>query len=70
MRLVAVQQRAGLRDVGDIGCHANNRVHQARLGVHGDVGLYAEQPGAALLRLMHLGVARLALVLRRAWARR
>ena len=48
--------------VGRRGVHA---VHEARFGIHADVGLHAKVPLVALLGLVHLGVARLVLVLGR-----
>ena len=64
--LLAMHQRTGLRHVVDVGRCADDRVHQARVGVHPDVRLHAEVPLVALLRLMHLGVALAAAVLGRA----
>ncbi len=55
--LLAMHQRTGLRHVVDVGRCADDRVHQARVGVHPDVRLHAAVPLVALLRLMHLGVA-------------
>ena len=64
--LIDVQQRAGLRDVGDVGRRALHRVHEAGLGAHADVRLHAEVPLLALLGPAHLRIARAALVLGRA----
>lgn len=65
-RLLAMQQRAGLRHIVDVGGRGDHRVHEARLCIHTNVRLHAEVPGVALLGLMHLGIARVALVLGRA----
>ena len=58
-----MHQRMRLTDVADIGRSANDRMDQTRLGVDADVSLHAEMPVVAFLRLMHLGVAGLALFL-------
>jgi len=52
---LTVQQRMGLRDIVNIGCGADDGMHQA-IHVHSDVSLHAEVPLIALLGLMHLGV--------------
>ena len=52
-----------LRDVVDVGSHADDAVHQARIGVHADVAFLFGMPLISLLGLMHLRVARGALVL-------
>ena len=40
----AVQQRMGQGDVMDVGRRRDQRVHQARVGIHPDVGLHAKVP--------------------------
>ena len=55
--LLPVQQSCSLSDVVDVGRRADDRMHQARLGIHADVCLHPEVPLVALLRLAHLRVA-------------
>ena len=54
--LLTMQQGVGLDQVVDVARGTPHRVHQARLGVHADMGLHAEVPLIALLALVHLGV--------------
>jgi len=62
----AVQQRMPLGDIIDVcGC-SDDRMHQARLSVHPNMGFHAEVPLVALLNLVHLGVTLTGLVLGRA----
>src|SRR4051812_29712695 len=63
--LLSVQQRRRLGDVGFVGGGALDRVHQPRGDIDTDVGLHPEVPLIALLRLMHLRIARLLFVLGR-----
>ena len=62
----AVYQRAGLRHIVDVRCGARHAVHQARVGIHTNMGLHSEVPLTTRLRLMHLRVALAAAVLGRA----
>ena len=61
-----VQQGVPLRDIVDVGRRADDRVHQARVCVHPNMGFHAEVPLVALLNLVHLGVTLTGLVLGRA----
>ena len=61
-----VQQGVPLRDIVDVGRRADDRMHQARLSVHPNMGFHAEVPLVALLNLVHLGVTLTGLVLGRA----
>jgi hypothetical protein len=61
-----VKQLTRLGHVIDVGRRADQRVHDARLGVHADVRLHAVMPLVALLRLVHLRVTLTAGILRRA----
>jgi hypothetical protein len=63
--LTAVQQLWQHRTVGDIGWRHDCRVDQFRAAVDAKMRLHAEIPLVALLRLMHLGVARFVGILRR-----
>jgi hypothetical protein len=54
---LAMKKAHRLGDITDVGRRADDGVHQARLRVHTDMGLHAEVPLVALLRLVHLGVA-------------
>ena len=65
MRLLAVQQRVRVGHIAFVGRRRVQAVHQARVGVRADVGLHAERPLVALLRLVHLGVAGVGFVLGR-----
>jgi hypothetical protein len=58
-----VQQIQRLRHVAHVRGRGDHAVHQARLVVHADVALHPEVP--LLARLVHLGVARVALVIGR-----
>jgi len=60
--LFPVRQRMVLRDVVDVGCRADDRMHQARLSVHPNMGFHAEVPLIALLNLVHLGITLTGLV--------
>ena len=64
-RLVAVQQLVGLRHVGHVAGCGHQGMRQARLGIDADMGLHAEEPVLALLRLVHLRIALLVPVLGR-----
>ena len=64
---IAMQQRMGLADIAGVGRRADDRMHQARLGIDTDVRLHAEVPVVTLLRLMHLRIAGLGFVLGRRW---
>ena len=61
-----VQQGVPLRDIVDVGRRADDRMHQARLSVHLNMGFHADVPLVALLNLVHLGVTLTGLVLGRA----
>ena len=63
-----VQQSVGDHHVMDVGRCGLYRVHQARFGIHPNVGLHAKVPLVALLRLMHLGVTLPRGVLGGAWS--
>lgn len=63
--LVTMQQRVHLRHVGDIACRADDRVHQARRGMHTNVGVHSKVPVIALLRLLHFRSALAIFVLSR-----
>ena len=63
--LLPVQHFVRVGNVTLVGGRDVQAVNQARLGIGANVGLHAEVPLVALLGLMHLGVARLVLVLRR-----
>src|SRR5215472_6951837 len=56
---VPVQQIGQHRTVGDIGRRRHRRVDQLAAAVDAKMRLHAEIPLVALLRLMHLGIARL-----------
>ena len=63
--VILTQQVRQLADIGGVGgCH-RNRMRQPGIDVGAHVDLHPEVPLLAPLRLMHLGVALLALVLRR-----
>ena len=64
--LACVQQAVGLDHVVDVARGAAHRMHQARVGVHADVGLHSKEPLVALLALVHLRIALTVLVLGRA----
>ena len=64
--LFTVQQRVPLRDIVDVSRRADDRMHQARLSVHPNMGFHAEVPLIALLNLVHLGVTLTGLVFGRA----
>ena len=54
-----MQQIGQHRTVGDIGRRRHRRVDQLAAAVDAEMRLHAEIPLVALLRLMHLGIARL-----------
>lgn len=66
-RFVAMQNLVGLRHFGHVigGRHAC--MGQARFGIDADVGLHAEEPVLALLRLTHFRISFLVAVLGRRW---
>src|ERR1700730_16988681 len=57
--LLSVQQIGQYRAVGDIGRRRGHRMDQLGAAVHPEMRLHPEIPLVALLRLMHLGIARL-----------
>ena len=63
--LFAVQQFVRNAHISRVGRCGDQRVRQARLGIHTNVGLHPEVPEVALLRLMHLRIAFAVTVLRR-----
>ena len=65
LRLLAVQQLVRLAHIAYVGRRRHDRMHQPGLGIDADVRLHPEVPLVALLRLVHLGVARLGAVLGR-----
>src|SRR5450830_67898 len=71
LSLFTVEQRATLGEIIDVGCGADDRLHQARFSVHTDVHLHAVVPRVALLGCgwMHLRVTLTGLVLGRAGRR-
>ncbi|CAE6877222.1 hypothetical protein R69746_08846 [Paraburkholderia aspalathi] len=50
IRFFVVQQRLGYRDVVHIGRRSNDRMDQARVGVHADMHFHPEVPVATFLR--------------------
>ena len=56
-RFVAMKKIVGLRDVGHVARGGHQRMRQAEFGIDADMGLHAEEPVLALLRLMHFRVA-------------
>jgi hypothetical protein len=54
--LLAVQQIGHVLHVRLVGRRGGDRVHQAAVGIHPDVGLHSEVPLVALLGLVHLRV--------------
>ncbi len=52
-RFIAVQQLVGLRHVGHVAGSGHQGMRQARLGIDADMGLHAEEPVLAFLRLVH-----------------
>ena len=64
-RFLSVHQRLRLGHVVDVGRGADHGVNPAAVGVDTDVALHAEVPLVALLGLVHLGIARARVVLRR-----
>jgi hypothetical protein len=64
-RLFAMQKIGQHRAVGDIGRRGDDRVDQLGAAVDAEMRLHAEIPLVALLRLMHLGIARLVGILGR-----
>ena len=54
--LFAMQQAVALDQVIDVTSGAAHRVHQARFGIHADMGLHPEVPLVAFLALVHLRV--------------
>ena len=63
--LLPMQQAVGLHHIVDVARRATHRVHQARVGVHPEVGLHPEEPLIAILALVHLEVSLAVLVFRR-----
>ena len=61
-----VQQCMPLREIVDVSPRADDRMHQARLPVHPNMGFHAEVPLIALLNSVHLGVMLTGLVFGRA----
>ena len=57
IRLLPVQQAVGLEHIVDAACGAAHGVHQARISVHADMCLHAEEPLLTLAALFHLRVA-------------
>lgn len=66
VRLLVMQQLAGLGDIVLIGCRGRDRVHQARIRIHADMRHHAEVPLFALPGLVHLRVSLATAVLGRA----
>jgi len=62
---LAMQQFGQDPAVGDIGRCRHHRMDQLGSAVDAQMRLHAEIPVVALLRLMHLGIARLGRILRR-----
>src|SRR6202030_3495060 len=63
--LLAVQQIGQHRAVGDIGWRGHRRADQLRAAVYPKMRFHPEIPLVSLLRLMHLGIARLVGILGR-----
>jgi hypothetical protein len=54
--LFAVQQAVSLGHIVDVGCGADDGVHQAGIGIDPDMRFHSKVPLVALLDLVHLGV--------------
>jgi hypothetical protein len=66
--LLAMQQVGRLRDIADVPCRPNHRMHQSRYRVDTDVRLPPEVPSITPLGLSHLRIPRLPPVLGQATA--
>lgn len=54
--LIAVQESARLRHVGNVARSADQAVHETGRCVNADMGLHTKMPFIALLRLMHSSI--------------
>ncbi len=66
IRFFAMQAGVRLRHVAHVGGCRHDGMRQSRLGINTDMGLHAEEPLIALLRLVHFRIALAILILRRA----